>query len=278
MKETMTQIYGQSNPFQHDNDHFQEIQWLVNGQEELEENVALPLTRQSPIDIRNCDICLEAKFCCMKSLKFEHLAGECSHVVVIPGRGWNIIAKDHCRTAFIADQLPEDGNYRFLQAHAHWGRTGDYGSEHLLEGKGTAAELHFVFWNTLYKSPEEALSRDDGYAVVAIFLEESDADNEDFKVVVDAVQKSHREGGSDVALPSDFSIETFLPPSAKRDFCTYLGSLTTPPYSECVIWTVLKESIPISKKQLDVFREISPENTRECQNLRGRQVRSTFTL
>lgn len=37
-----------------------------------------------------------------------------------------------------------------------------------------------------------------------------------------------------------------------KAFWTYLGSLTTPPFSESVIWMVMKEPIEISHKQIGI--------------------------
>lgn len=38
--------------------------------------------------------------------------------------------------------------------------------------------------------------------------------------------------------------------SENREFWTYEGSLTTPTYKECVIWTIFRSSIPISRRQV----------------------------
>lgn len=35
-----------------------------------------------------------------------------------------------------------------------------------------------------------------------------------------------------------------------KEFWTYEGSLTTPPYSECVLWTVFKHPTTISTAQV----------------------------
>lgn len=40
-------------------------------------------------------------------------------------------------------------------------------------------------------------------------------------------------------------------------YYTYLGSLTTPPCNECVIWIVLKDPIEASPEQLQSFREMT---------------------
>ncbi|KIH67090.1 hypothetical protein ANCDUO_02580 [Ancylostoma duodenale] len=61
----------------------------------------------------------------------------------------------------------------------------------------------------------------------------------------------------------------------QRDFVTYLGSLTTPPYSETVIWTVLTTPVEVSKEQLNILRKIVDANYRECQQLCERTVRAS---
>ena len=62
--------------------------------------------------------------------------------------------------------------YALEQFHAHWGSNEYKGSEHLVDGKSYAAELHMVFWNTKYKSFKEAMKKPDGLSVLAVFLEE----------------------------------------------------------------------------------------------------------
>ena len=38
-----------------------------------------------------------------------------------------------------------------------------------------------------------------------------------------------------------------------KEFFRYYGSLTTPPCTEGIVWTVIKEPMPISKAQLNHF-------------------------
>lgn len=61
--------------------------------------------------------------------------------------------------------------YYLEEIHAHWGETGFAGSEHLLDGRSFAGELHFVHWNRKYVTFKEALTKPDGIAVIAVFLE-----------------------------------------------------------------------------------------------------------
>ena len=58
----------------------------------------------------------------------------------------------------------------------------------------------------------------------------------------------------------------------------FRGSLTTPPCSEAVIWTVFERPISISKQQSENFNKMLPtveENYRPAQIINGRKIRSS---
>ncbi len=57
----------------------------------------------------------------------------------------------------------------------------------------------------------------------------------------------------------------FFTSPANRAYWTYLGSLTTPPCSECVIWIVYKEPIQMSHEQ--VIRQILPNGSKKILKL-----------
>ncbi len=50
-----------------------------------------------------------------------------------------------------------------------------------------------------------------------------------------------------------------------RDYFTYMGSLTTPPCSEGVLWIVLKAPLQLSDEQIDLFARLYPMNARPLQ-------------
>uniref|UniRef100_A0A673AG45 Carbonic anhydrase VII n=1 Tax=Sphaeramia orbicularis TaxID=375764 RepID=A0A673AG45_9TELE len=119
-----------------------------------------------------------------------------------------------------------------------------------------------MHWNAVkYKTFDEAATAPDGLAVLGIFL---DGSITDFK---------------------DFNPKCLLPSSLH--YWTYLGSLTTPPLHESVIWIVLKDPITVSEKQLGKFRMLlftgeeedqrlrMENNFRPPQPLKGRKVRSS---
>ncbi|CAI5454671.1 unnamed protein product [Caenorhabditis angaria] len=229
--------------------------------------------RQSPIDIVPQDVCHSAEDCKADTLNIDYKQGDCCDVIVNES-GFRVNVKRNCVTSLTAAHLP--AKFELAQFHAHWGCNGKVGSEHFLNGKQLSGEVHFVFWNTNYESFAEAVEKDDGLAVIGVFLKEGKY-NEDYHGLIDTVRKAT---GNNLPLqmPKNFHIEQLLPPVDKRDFVTYLGSLTTPPYNECVIWTLFTEPVEISYGQLNVLRNIIPENHRECQDRCGRTIRSSHLL
>ncbi|KAK0405854.1 hypothetical protein QR680_018238 [Steinernema hermaphroditum] len=231
-----------------------------------------PMTRQSPIDICSQNVCHAPDLCKVQALNINYKSGDCVELIT-HHHGWTVKVKDDCCSTVNGEHLPAE--YKLAQFHAHWARDGSRGSEHLLDGKALSGEMHFVFWNTRYGSFEEAVKHGDGLAVLGVFLKEGEHANDAYQPLVECVQKALATKGS-VAVPADFDVLSLIPKLEQRDFCTYLGSLTTPPFAECVVWTVVKTPVEVSKAQLDVFRQIVPDNVRDCQELHGREIKSSF--
>lgn len=58
-------------------------------------------------------------------------------------------------------------------------------------------------------------------------------------------------------------------------FWTYLGSLTTPPFSESVIWIVFKQPIEISHRQIELMRNLRCYDVNEkcpCDEIMGKVI------
>jgi len=60
-----------------------------------------------------------------------------------------------------------------------------------------------------------------------------------------------------------------------REYYTYMGSLTTPPCSEGVLWLVMKETIEMSPEQIGIFARLYPMNARPIQNQAGRLIKES---
>ncbi|KAF3822589.1 hypothetical protein GH733_007963, partial [Mirounga leonina] len=156
------------------------------------------------------------------------------------------------------------------------------GSEHTVDKKKYAAELHLVHWNTKYGDFGKAVQQPDGLAVLGIFLKIGDA-RPGLQKVLDALDSIKTKGKS--ADFTNFDPSGLLPESL--DYWTYLGSLTTPPLLECVTWIVLKEPISVSSEQMLKFRrlnfnkegepeELMVDNWRPAQPLHNRQIKASF--
>lgn len=61
----------------------------------------------------------------------------------------------------------------------------------------------------------------------------------------------------------------------KRDYYTYMGSLTTPPCTENVLWMVFKNPVPVSLEQIGIFSRLYPNNARPVQPTHDRLIKGT---
>lgn len=61
----------------------------------------------------------------------------------------------------------------------------------------------------------------------------------------------------------------------RRDYSTYVGSLTAPPCSEGVLWLILQQPMSVSKEQLNDFAKAYRQNARPIQPGNGRIVKSS---
>lgn len=60
-----------------------------------------------------------------------------------------------------------------------------------------------------------------------------------------------------------------------RNYFTYMGSLTTPPCSEGVLWLVLKQPIQVSADQVAIFSRLYRNNARPIQSASGRLIKES---
>ena len=54
-----------------------------------------------------------------------------------------------------------------------------------------------------------------------------------------------------------------------------MGSLTTPPCSEGVLWMVMRQAVPVSPAQIDIFARLYPMNARPVQQASGRMIKQS---
>ena len=112
-------------------------------------------------------------------------------------------------------------------------------------------------------------SADGQLAVLAVLIEPGAAS--------DVLQKVFTymplEVGDQVNLPAAFIDLSQLLPQDMR-YYQFLGSLTTPPCSEGVLWMILKQPVSASREQLHMFSQLFPNNARPTQPANGRIVRN----
>ena len=56
-------------------------------------------------------------------------------------------------------------------------------------------------------------------------------------------------------------------------YYTYMGSLTTPPCSEGVLWLVMKQPVQVSQDQINIFSRLYRNNARPIQPSGGRLIK-----
>ncbi|CAM5174985.1 unnamed protein product [Eretmochelys imbricata] len=144
--------------------------------------------------------------------------------------------------------LPQ--TYAAVQLHFHWGSRGQAGgSEHQVNGEIFPAELHIVHYNSeSYANVSEAKQRVDGLAVLGILIEVGNVANPAYDNILDRL-KNIQHAGQKISIPP-FDIHELLPGQLGHYF-RYNGSLTTPPCSQNVLWTVFRQRARISASQLE---------------------------
>ncbi|KAL6059077.1 hypothetical protein STEG23_024070 [Scotinomys teguina] len=228
-------------------------------------------THQSPINI----ITAEAKENpSLKRFTFTGYNQKKERVVKNDGHSVKMMLEDGVYIA--GGDLPTQ--YRAVQLHLHWSQDSHRGSEHSLDGKHFAMEMHVV--HEKGTSSNEGQDSKDKNAVLAFMVEVGDEVNEGFQPLVEALSNISKPNTNTTV---ESCLQDMLPKKEKLvHYFRYLGSLTTPNCDETVIWTVFKEPIKLHKDQfLEFSRKLyydkeqklnMMDNVRPLQQLGNRQV------
>ncbi|XP_038222973.1 carbonic anhydrase 13 [Zerene cesonia] len=165
---------------------------------------------------------------------------------------------------------PLIGEYIFEQMHFHWSVDDFTGCEHVLDGHGYAAECHLVHYNSKYESMEAAVAHPDGLAVVGFLLEAVDVPNPCFDQFVEGLDLIKKRDNA-VHLPSESLAWMDRADVTTGSYVTYKGSLTTPPYTECVTWIIYEKPVQIGTEQLGLLRQLEGNDSNPIE----RNVRPT---
>jgi len=195
-------------------------------------------TRQSPIDIRD-GIRVD-----LDPVQFDYRAS-----------AFRVIDNGHTvQVNVAAGNFIEVMGRRFELQQFHFHRP----SEERIEGRQFDMVAHLV-----HKDLEGRL------AVVAVLLERGGA-----HPLVQAVWNNlPLEKGEELAARAPLDLHQLLPKDPR--YFTYMGSLTTPPCSEGVLWMVMQQPVTLSPEQIDVFARLYPMNARPLQQASGRLIKQS---
>ena len=194
--------------------------------------------RQSPIDLRDgMKVDLEQIVFDYKPSSFN--VTDNGHTIQVTVGGGNFITI-------------QNRAYELMQFHFH------RPSEERINGKGFEMVVHLV-----HKDPEGKL------AVLAVMLERGKGHN-----MIQTVWNNMPLEKHDTVSPSIvLDVNELLP--QRRDYFTFMGSLTTPPCSEGVLWLVMKEPMQASPAQMALFSRLYPLNARPIQASSGRVIKES---
>lgn len=139
-------------------------------------------------------------------------------------------------------------------------------------------EAHFVFYNSLYKTLEEAKPLKNGLTVLALFYDITESYRETSNPFIQYLNNVIQPNTEfRLTYPRTFSIKEMMGVS-NWNFIFYRGSLTTPPCTESVIWIVALNPIPIHNEEMLEFRNLKSSEGSMIQNFRPTQKLNHRTL
>lgn len=141
--------------------------------------------------------------------------------------------------------------YDLVQFHFH------APSEHTVLGQSRPMEMHLV-----HKDAQGKLAEVGVFMVPGAPHAELGPVLDNMPVVANKVRKLEARVDPSHLLPDDHA------------FFRYEGSLTTPPCSEGVLWSVMAESIEVSPEQLGAFQSLYNGNARPVQPIHDRPLKA----
>ncbi|BHF77439.1 carbonate dehydratase activity [Sparganum proliferum] len=169
-----------------------------------------------------------------------------SLAITIPEGKWQITLNNKARNY-----------YKVSQFHFHWGGEDVRGSEHTLDSRTFPLEMHIVAYSSMYASLTDAQAYPGGLAVIGVF----------FQLTADQAKSSLSQMGNLLSKIGELTIagsktdvNSFEPsvllPENRDEFFRYSGSLTTPPCTENVQWTVMKNPLSVTSADLELLRSL----------------------
>jgi carbonic anhydrase len=197
-------------------------------------------TRQSPIDLRDS---LRVD---MDAIAFDYKPG-----------GFSII--DTGRTVEVrpaAGNRLRVGQRQFELRHLQFHRPGEF----RLQGSAVAMSIHLMH--------QDEKGR---WAVLALLVQPGEADHAVIQRLWGAIPLERQQLDR---VPAGLDLNGLLPEA--RGYFSFIGSLTTPPCTEDVLWLVMREPVRLSAQQIEVFARLYPMNARPLQPAGGRIVKESL--
>ena len=141
--------------------------------------------------------------------------------------------------------------YELVQFHFH------RPSEEKVNGRNFDMVAHLV-----HKADDGSL------AVVAVLMERGDEN----PFIQTLWNNMPLEKNVSVSPPAPIINPNSLLP-ANRNYYTYMGSLTTPPCTEGVLWLVMKQPVQVSQDQIAIFSRLYRNNARPIQPAASRLIK-----
>lgn len=194
--------------------------------------------RQSPIDIR------DGFRVDLEPIQFTYRPSQ-----------FRIIDNGHTiQVAVSGNRISLLGNsYELVQFHFH------RPSEERVNGRTFDMVAHLV-----HKAEDGRL------AVVAVLLEQGKE-----HPLIQTVWNNLPLEKNDYVTPPDLVIDPAQLLPQERGYYTYMGSLTTPPCTEGVLWLVMKQPQQISPEQLSIFSRLYRNNVRPIQPQFSRMIKES---
>ncbi|KAH3884995.1 carbonic anhydrase 2-like [Dreissena polymorpha] len=211
--------------------------------------------RQSPIDLQTRDVIVDQTY--LSPLYFSGYDRVSNLDYTLENNGHTVQVGLNDKTMMISGG-GLGATFVAEQFHFHWGAVDERGSEHSLNGRHFPMEMHIVHYNKKYGNFSSSLNKTDGLAVLGFFFEIGRF-NVHFEEIIEHfgdIQFKNQQ----VNIKSIPMID--LMPARLTNYYRYVGSLTTPPCYESVIWTIFNETIEIAEEQLEEFRTTIFENDR----------------
>ncbi|XP_019700730.2 carbonic anhydrase 2-like [Harpegnathos saltator] len=237
----------------------------------------LPKWRQSPVDISRVAVWTKRFPPLLLTNYWSH---DGAATLTNTGKTVNIELVDRKMPTMRGGPLRDD-EFQFRNVQFRWGPCNSYGAEHSIDNVWYSMEAQVMHWNIRYGSIEKCYEKPDGIATLSYLMQvvgcSGIPDNPALSPITEKLSEIKRTGSSVNITPD--CLRWMMHALMCSTYYTYSGSLTFPPYNECVTWIILPNAIKISLCQIEAFRSLYNykwehivRNYRSQRPLRGRRI------